>query len=361
MNIDVKVCLDAQREYPIFIEPGILSRCGEIIRSLGAANRVAVVTDSNVEKLHLSPVMQSLAAAGFTAYSFAFAAGEPNKNLNTVESMLAFFCEKQLTRHDLVLALGGGVCGDLAGFAAAIYLRGIDFIQLPTTLLAQVDSSVGGKTGCDLPFGKNLCGAFHLPRAVLADPKVLRTLSPHYLRDGMAEVIKAGAILRPALFELLEQHRFSDLNSILPTVLAESIAMKVEVTERDFTEKGDRMLLNFGHTLGHAIEKYQQFCGLSHGQAVSVGMVLVTRATERAGLTAPGTLQRLCDCLTQYGLPLTTDIPPAKLCEISQNDKKAVGNDVQLVYLKQLGQAAVKRLSFPALQQLLEQGMSHAN
>lgn len=359
MEIQVTVPGAAEHRYPILVGEGLLENCGQIIQKLSGARRVAVVTDTNVEKLHLKPVLASLKAAGFEVFSCAFPAGEPHKNLQTVEQLLAFFCRCKLTRKDLAVALGGGVCGDLTGFAAAIYLRGIPFVQMPTTLLSQVDSSVGGKTGCDLPFGKNLCGAFHLPLAVLADTKTLTTLPLHYLQDGMAEVLKAGAILRPALFELLEQHSTDTLNTVLPQVLEQSISMKVEVTERDFTEQGDRVLLNFGHTLGHAIEKYESFNGLSHGQAVAVGMALVTRATEAAGMTKPGTYRRLCNGLVRYGLPLTAEIPLSALCEIAQNDKKAVSGGVRLVYIKEIGVSATQQLEFSALLKLLEQGAAY--
>lgn len=356
MELHVTVPGAKAHQYPIFVQPGLFESCGSIVRGLTAARRVAVVTDTNVQPLHLQPVLRALNAAGFETFSYAFQAGEPQKTLETVQGILQFFCESRLTRQDLALALGGGVCGDLTGFAAAIYLRGISFVQMPTTLLAQVDSSVGGKTGCDLPFGKNLCGAFHLPLAVLADTNALNTLPQHYWQDGMAEVIKAGAILKPGLFELLEGHSLQTLKPLLPQVLKESIGMKVEVTERDFTEQGDRVLLNFGHTLGHAIEKYEHFSGLSHGQAVAVGMVLVTRATEAAGKTRPGTCQRLCSCLARYGLPLQTSIAVAALCKIAQSDKKAVADGVRLVYLKEIGKAAVLKIDFDGLLQLLQQG-----
>ena len=356
MELHVTVPGAGAHQYPIFVQPGLLEGCGSIVRGLTAARQVAVVTDTHVQPLHLQPVLQSFAAAGFQVCSYAFQAGEPQKTLETVQGILQFFCQNHLTRQDLAVALGGGVCGDLTGFAAAIYLRGIPFVQMPTTLLAQVDSSVGGKTGCDLPFGKNLCGAFHLPLAVLADTNTLSTLPQHYWQDGMAEVIKAGAILKPGLFALLEGHSLQTLKPFLPQVLQESIGMKVEVTERDFTEQGDRILLNFGHTLGHAIEKYQHFSGLSHGQAVAVGMAMVTRATEAAGKTKPGTYQRLCRCLTRYGLPLQTNIAAAELCSIAQNDKKAVAGGVRLVYLKEIGRAAVLKIDFESLLQLLTQG-----
>lgn len=359
MELTVTVPGAKPHRYPIIVQPGLFSSCGEILKKLTPARRVAVVTDSNVAPLHLQPVLNALTAAGFTPFSYAFKAGEPQKTLETVQGILQFFCENRLTRQDLAIALGGGVCGDLTGFAAAIYLRGIHFVQLPTTLLAQVDSSVGGKTGCDLPFGKNLCGAFHLPLAVLADTSALNTLPQHFWQDGLAEVIKAGAILKPGLFSLLEQHRLESLKAVLPEVLREAIGMKVEVTERDFTEQGDRILLNFGHTLGHAIEKYQNFNGLSHGQAVAVGMALITRATEAAGYTALGTYRRLCGCLTRYGLPLQTDIAAADLCEISKSDKKAVAGGVRLVYLKNIGSAAVLKTDFKTLLQLLEQGAQY--
>ncbi len=328
--------------YDITIEKGLLSSIGERVRPLTNAVRICIVSDSNVAPLYLSTVAASFQKAGFETSTFSFSAGEPSKNLETVTKILEVFCLHHLTRGDLAVALGGGVTGDLTGFAAAIYLRGIDFIQIPTSLLAQVDSSVGGKTGCDLPFGKNLCGAFHNPLAVFIDPKVLTTLPELYRYDGMAEIIKAGAILRPELFAILEGKNELDLE----TIITAAVEMKAAVVEEDFTEQGKRTLLNFGHTLGHAIERYQNYRGLSHGQAVAVGMVQITKAAEQNGLTEQGTAKRLERLCKYYHLPTEIDIPTETLVEYCVGDKKSRGKEIRLVLLKNIGESFVYPIAF---------------
>ena len=338
--------------YDITIESGLLPQVGRRARPLTKATRVCVVSDSNVAPLYLAEVITSFREAGFTVSSFSFPAGEPSKTFQTVNKILECFCINNLTRADLAVALGGGVCGDMTGFAAAIYLRGIDFVQIPTSLLAEVDSSVGGKTGCDLPFGKNLCGAFHNPLAVFIDPNTLKTLPEHYQKDGMAEAIKAGAIRLPELFELFEAGETDRLEEII----RQSVQMKADIVTRDFTEQGERTLLNFGHTLGHAIERYQNFNGLSHGEAVSVGMVLITAASEAAGLTEQGTTARLKACLEKTGLPTETDIPLATLCELCLNDKKSRGTSIRLVLIRRIGEGFVHTLSWDALYDFLKGG-----
>ena len=214
-------------------------------------------------------------------------------------NIVEFLAENGLTREDMVVALGGGVCGDMAGFAAAIYLRGIKFVQIPTTLLSQVDSSVGGKTGVDLPQGKNLCGAFHQPALVLIDPDVLETLSPHFFSDGMGEVIKYGCIKSKVLFERIETENVKDF---IEDLIYDCVNIKRGVVERDEKEAGERALLNFGHTAGHAIEKLHNFTDISHGEAIGVGMVMISEAGERIGLTERGTTDRIRKVLEKYNM-----------------------------------------------------------
>lgn len=352
MSSKITVSCDNRHAYEITIEKGLLSSIGKHVRPLTSAKRVAIITDSNVAPLYLKTVLESFKNTGFEVCSFAFTAGEPSKNLETVNRIMECFAINRLTRSDIAVALGGGVVGDLTGFASAIYLRGIDFVQIPTTLLAQVDSSVGGKTGCDLPFGKNLCGAFHNPIAVFIDSDTLKTLPQNRMADGFAEAIKAGAIRLPCLFELFE----NDANENIEEVIFKSVQMKANVVEKDFTEQGERTLLNFGHTLAHAIEKYENFCGLSHGEAVAVGMSLITRASEKAGFTKAGTYKRLTDCLEKYSLPTETDIPLKKLCEIAINDKKSIGNSIKLVLISEIGNAFIKQISWDKLYNFIAEG-----
>lgn len=339
--------------YDITIKRSVLLSAGTLTRPLTNAKRAAIVTDSNVAPIFLKKVIDSYKSAGFDVFSFSFPAGEASKNLETVSKILDFFCISRLTRTDIAIALGGGVVGDLVGFAAAIYLRGIDFVQIPTTLLAQVDSSVGGKTGCDLPSGKNLCGAFHNPIAVFIDTETLKTLPQKYMRDGYSEAIKSGAILVPKLFELFENGAENRPDDIVYL----SAGMKAGVVERDFTEHGERIFLNFGHTLGHAIERYENFNGLTHGQAVSIGMALITQASEKAGITEKGTYNRLVKILKSYNLPYSTEIPLKDLVTFCKNDKKSCGSSVKLVLIKNIGSAFVKEIAWDRLLAFFEDGV----
>ncbi len=285
-----KLTVNVGKTYEIIIEKGIMQECGAYIKKVSSAKKVCVITDSNVAPLYLDRVVSDLEKEGYEVFSFIFKAGESSKTTAVIVEMVEFLAEKGLTRKDLVVALGGGVCGDMAGFAAAVYLRGIDFVQIPTTLLSQVDSSVGGKTGVDLPQGKNLCGAFHQPVLVLIDPLALHTLSDHYFSDGMGEVIKAGCIKSAQLFEKIEN---KDVKENIEEIIFECVDIKRGVVERDEKEQGERALLNFGHTIGHGIEKLHNFSGVSHGEAVGIGMLMISEIGEKAGLTEKGTADKM--------------------------------------------------------------------
>lgn len=321
--------------YQIDIRRGCLLDAGPRTAKLfGSAKRTVVVGDSNTIPLYGQTVVDSLIQAGFTATVYSFPAGESSKRLSTVEGMLTEFVERGLTRTDFIVALGGGVTGDMAGFAAASYLRGIPFIQIPTSLLAQVDSSVGGKTGVDLPQGKNLVGAFWQPRLVLIDPDTLDTLPPRFFADGMGEVVKYGCIRDRALFERLEREQASDF---IEEMIRRCVDCKRIIVEHDEREQGERMLLNFGHTLGHAMEKVYRYENLSHGEAVGIGMVRMTEASERAGLTKPGTAQRIAGLLSRYHLPVSDPTPLSELVQAACSDKKSAGDSIRLVLLRDIG------------------------
>ena len=329
------------REYDIHFERGALQKAGKLIRSVTAARRAAFIPDSNVAGFYAAEVPASLSAAGFEGSLFVFPAGEENKTLATIADMLSFLAEQSLTRGDIVVALGGGVTGDMAGFAASCYLRGIQFVQIPTSLLAQIDSSVGGKTGVDLPQGKNLCGAFHQPALVIIDPDTLDTLPAKFFTDGMGEAVKYGCIKSPALFERIEQEHVHDF---LDDMIYECVDIKRRVVENDETEKGERMLLNFGHTLGHALEKYYNFTRLTHGQAVGIGMVLIAHAGERNGITAPGTAKRIEEVLRRLGLPHTDPAPLPELLRAAHADKKRASDGLNLVLLREIGSAFIQKV-----------------
>ena len=335
-----KITVSGQNGYEILIEKGIISSCGKHIKGVTNASRVLIISDSNVYPLYGNLVLGSLQEAGFKVFSHIFPAGEPNKTMDTVSGMIEAMANAELSRNDLVVALGGGVTGDMAGFASAIYLRGINFVQIPTTLLSQVDSSVGGKTGCDLSFGKNLVGAFHNPSLVLIDPDTIDTLPERYKKDGIGEVIKYAFIKSEQLFGMLSSA--DNFEDILEEVIYHCVDIKRAVVENDFTEKGERMLLNFGHTLAHATEKYESFKGLAHGEAVGVGMLFITRASEKLGYTEKGTADKIEMLLNKYGLPTKVDADINDLTDIMLYDKKRRGDSINLVLAKKVGESFVQ-------------------
>lgn len=341
-------------EYDIHIGRGLLDRCGELTRAVKAPCRVLVLCDTNVEPLYADRVERSFAAAGYEVKRHVFPAGEQSKNLAVLGELLNRLGEEGFTRTDLLAALGGGVCGDMGGFAAAVFQRGIDFVQIPTTLLAAVDSSVGGKTAVDLPCGKNMAGCFWQPRAVICDPDLFDTLSPEVFACGMAETIKTGAILDKALFEQLER---CDIRSEIEAVVARCCELKRSVVEEDERDLGLRQLLNFGHTIGHGIERTSHFT-LPHGYAVAIGMVLMARAAERLGAAEEGITERLISILQRYGLPTSTDLPVKTLCEASHMDKKRSGKDITIVVPERLGAAVRRRMTMEELDRWIVKGAS---
>ena len=275
--------------YPIHIENGILAKTGELVSEVFSGKKIMIVSDDNVFPLYGEIITKALSDSGFECHSFVLPHGEPTKSFQSLPKIYEALINAKLTRSDLLIALGGGVIGDLAGFAASSYLRGIKFVQIPTSLLAQVDSSVGGKVAVDLPQGKNLVGAFYHPKAVIIDPDVLNTLPDHFISDGMGEVIKYGCIKDKELFELLCRHTsFDDLKPKLTQIIARCVDIKRIVVEADQFDLGERILLNFGHTLAHTIEQHFNYERESHGEAVGIGMYQITKIAEAKGLTTSG-------------------------------------------------------------------------
>ncbi|MBR5135381.1 MAG: 3-dehydroquinate synthase [Clostridia bacterium] len=349
----ITIPVNTGRPYEIKLGRGLLSQSGALIREVHSGTKALVVCDSNVGPLYATTVRDSLVKAGYRTISvLTFPAGEKHKRLETVTHMYKILAQNHFDRSDVIIALGGGVTGDMAGFAAATWMRGIDFVQIPTSLLAQVDSSIGGKTGVDIPEGKNLIGAFWQPIRVIADIDTLSTLPQEYVTDGMGEVVKSACIRDKALFELLEQD-----NAFSPELLLEIVRrcmlVKCKVVENDEKESGERKLLNFGHTLGHALEKKLQYTGISHGCAVAVGMAAVTAASERAGMTERGTAARLCALLQKFGLPSIGPLPLESYLEAVKSDKKCIGGQVDLVLLKGIGDAYCHRIETDRLGQFL--------
>lgn len=327
--------------YNIFIEKGLMSSCGKYIKEVSNAAKVCLISDTNVYKIYGNTVEEQLRAVGYDVCTYVFDAGEESKTTATVISMVEFMAENGLTRNDIVVALGGGVCGDMAGFAAAIYLRGIDFVQIPTSLLAQVDSSVGGKTAVDLLQGKNLCGAFHQPVLVLIDSNTLDTLTPHFFSDGMAEVIKTGCIKSTLLFEKTENQNAKD---IIDDIIFECVSIKAGVVERDEKEHGERALLNFGHTSGHAIEKLHNFTTISHGEAVGIGMVMITKAGEANGITEKGTSERIANVLKKYNLMTEDSNDLQDIIACMNADKKRTADSINFVLLSKIGESFTQKI-----------------
>ena len=334
-----------ERTYPIHIERGCLERSGELIREKLGDIAVAVVTDDNVAPLYLKQTERSLKDAGLRVESIVLPHGEQTKCLQRLTELYDFLCAAHITRRDAVLALGGGVIGDLAGLAAATFLRGVHFVQAPTTLLAQVDSSVGGKVAVDLPQGKNLVGAFYQPELVLCDPNTLSTLTEEFWRDGLGEVVKYGCIGDEELFALLEQHApggRAALMEQIDVILSRCVQAKADVVAQDEHDTGLRMTLNFGHTIAHAVEACQHYDGLRHGEAVAMGMHVMTWLTEQKGLTAPGTARRLTALLRLLDMPLALpSIPESDLLAAMSLDKKSAGKALRVIVLREIGECFI--------------------
>lgn len=346
-----KVTVKVREGYDILIDKGILDRCGELIKAVKPTGKCAVITDDNVDGFYGERVMKSLEAAGIEAAKYVFPHGEASKNHSTLLGIYDFLAERGFTRSDYVAALGGGVVGDTAGFAAATYMRGIDFVQIPTTGISQSDSSVGGKTAVDIAGGKNLVGAFHQPRLVICDTDTLSTLTPEFFSDGMAEIVKHGMIKSAELFEILSN---GDIKGNLVEIMKRNVTIKGKVVENDEREKGERMLLNFGHTLGHALEKYYDFKKLSHGYAISIGMSTFTHIAERRGMCGAGVADKLDALLIKCGLPTTDPAPLHELFRISLGDKKHLASGMNIVICPEIGKSEVVRMSVDEYEKFLQ-------
>ena len=328
--------------YPIHIENGILAKTGELVSEVFSGKKIMIVSDDNVFPLYGEIITKALSDSGFECHSFVLPHGEPTKSFQSLPKIYEALINAKLTRSDLLIALGGGVIGDLAGFAASSYLRGIKFVQIPTSLLAQVDSSVGGKVAVDLPQGKNLVGAFYHPKAVIIDPDVLNTLPDHFISDGMGEVIKYGCIKDKELFELLCRHTsFDDLKPKLTQIIARCVDIKRIVVEADQFDLGERILLNFGHTLAHTIEQHFHYERESHGEAVGIGMYQITKIAEEKGLTTFGCAEQIKKALEIYKLPDNSNLPIDVLTDAISLDKKNLNNHLNVVLLHDIGDSYV--------------------
>ena len=329
-----------ENSYPIYIENGILANAGTYIKDVFHGKKIMIISDDNVFPLYGQTVLDSL--SDYECHSLVLPHGEPTKSFQSLPKIYSALLDAKLSRSDLVIALGGGVIGDLAGFAAASYLRGIKLVQIPTSLLAQVDSSVGGKVAVDLPQGKNLVGAFFHPKTVIIDPDVLNTLPEHFISDGMGEVIKYGCIKDKSLFEKLVSHTsFEDLKPELTEIIARCVDIKRVVVEADQFDTGERMLLNFGHTLAHTIEQHFNYERESHGEAVGIGMYQIAKLAEAKGLTEDGCAESIRKALEIYGLPSSCNLPMNVLTDAISLDKKNLNNHLNIVLLHSIGDSYV--------------------
>ena len=346
------VRVNASTSYDILIGDGLLDRAGELCASHIGVCRVCVVTDDTVHALYFERLRKSLSDAGYKVYPFVIPHGESSKTMDSLVSLLEFCAENRLTRRDALIALGGGVVGDLTGFAAAVYLRGVRFVQIPTTLLAAVDSSVGGKTAVDLLAGKNLAGAFHQPSLVICDCRTTDTLAPSVFADGCAEVIKYGVINDRAFFKCLR----GGIREQLEDVIEACVINKRNVVEADEFDLGMRQLLNLGHTVGHAIEICSDLT-VSHGSAVAIGMVIVMRAAVRLGVCPEEDLVSLIETLEKNDLPTKTNFSAEELASVASADKKRAGDTISLVLPYGIGDSRLYPIAVSELADFIAKGL----
>lgn len=347
------ITVTASRQYEVMIGGGLIQELGLRVSHVCKCGTAAIISDSYVFPLYGETARISLEKAGYQVISFVFPAGESSKNGAIYLEILNFLAQNQITRSDCIIALGGGVVGDMAGFVAATYLRGIPFIQVPTTLLAAVDSSVGGKTAIDLPAGKNLAGAFYQPSLVLCDTDTLNSLPEDIFRDGCAEVIKYGILYDNKLFSQLVQ---SGLSFDRENVIARCVELKRNVVMEDEFDTGERMRLNLGHTIGHGVEAKSNFT-VSHGKAVAIGMAIVSRSARQFGICSADTAQSIISVIENFGLPVTTECTAEDIYSCALSDKKRSGKTVNLIIPERIGFCRIQKTPVADLKTFIEAGL----
>lgn len=347
------VHVTASKNYDVLIGSGLLQQIGSYAAAIEKVKKVCIVSETNVWPIYGEQTRKKLEDAGLEVTEFVFRAGEQFKNAAVYLDLLYFLADNQITRTDLIVALGGGVVGDLAGFAAATYMRGIRFIQVPTTLMAAVDSSVGGKTAIDLPVGKNLVGAFYQPELVLCDIDCLRTLPEHFFRDGCAEVIKYGVLYDPDLFAHLMD---KGLDFDRQMVITRCVELKRNVVAEDEFDTGARMKLNLGHTIGHSAEVQSHF-EISHGRGAAIGMAIVCRAAAAYGICDTATRDAILRILEQFKLPVSCEYSAEKLYQSALSDKKRSGGTVNLIVPERIGFCRIHPVPVEKLQAFIEAGL----
>jgi 3-dehydroquinate synthase len=348
-----KVKVTASKEYNVYIGSGFLDNVGEMLASIKRPCRVVIASDDNVYSLYGEKVKSSLEKSGFTVFEYIVPHGENSKSVENFIKIQEFCTENNKTRTDLFVALGGGGTGDLTGFVASTYLRGVDFVQIPTTVLSMVDSSVGGKTAINLNAGKNLCGAFYQPIAVYADCETLQTLPEETFNEGCAEIIKYGMILDAELLKYLSEN---SIRENIERVIKRCVEIKRDVVEHDEFENGERKLLNFGHTIGHAIEKCSSLT-ISHGNAVAIGMVIATKGAYEIGLSDEDYSNVLLPILKANNLPTSCGFSAKALADVALSDKKRSQDTISLIVPEKYGLCKIEKIHIDKLQDFIELGL----
>ena len=348
-----KITVKASGEYDVIVGTNLIADIAQHTAFIKPGSKIAIISDSNVWPLYGNKVADPLSSAGFQVTQFTFTAGEASKTADTYLNILNFLAKSQITRSDILIALGGGVVGDITGFAAATYLRGVAYIQIPTSLLAMVDSSVGGKTAIDLPAGKNLVGAFYQPCLVLCDLQTLNTLPSAYFQDGCAEIIKYGILYDNILFKHLEtNHVHFDRDY----VISRCIELKRDVVFEDEFDTGSRQKLNLGHTIGHSIEAQSNF-SISHGLAVAIGTAIIAKSAVTMGICSEQAYSRICQILQDFSLPIKTTYSAEALTSVALSDKKRFGNSVNLIMPEEIGHCIIHPVPISQFQSTIEAGL----
>lgn len=344
-KVEVRIQNDSIISYDILVQKGLIKDTGKLVKNILRGKRALIVTDDIVDKLYTNIVKESLEKEDIITSVCVLQNGEPNKNIESINNIFSSLAKNELSRKDIVIALGGGVIGDMAGYAAAVWMRGIDFVQIPTTLLACVDSSVGGKTGINIKEGKNLVGAFHSPKLVIIDSDTLLSLPKREFNEGMAEVIKHAFLFDEALLELIEAHIHNNKNLDMDFILKRNCELKAHIVQIDYKEKKERMFLNFGHTIGHSVENAAGYGVLLHGEAVAIGMIFAIEYGIRKGITKDkNILERAKNVLSKFSLPIS--IPDnINLKDSIKLDKKRSDDKINFVFLESIGKPYIEKVS----------------
>lgn len=349
------ISIDVSTKYDVIVGRNIIGSIGERIKSIKKKCKVGIITDDTVNELYYSKIENSLKESGISYERFVFQHGEKSKTMETLGEILEFLAEKTFSRNDLILALGGGVVGDIAGFAAACYLRGVDYYQIPTTFLAAIDSSVGGKTAVDLRAGKNLVGAFKQPIEVLCDVEMFKTLKSETFADGVAEAIKYGVLFDEKLFNRFSNEKVTAESEDIIDIVKKCVEFKREVVREDEFDTGRRQLLNLGHTIGHAIERCSDY-EITHGHAVAAGMGIISRAAEKRGLTEESISENIESALLKNNLPIDSGYSIDELYEKTTLDKKRSGASINLIIPKKIGSCVLHKVDMEQVREFIELG-----